>query len=59
MLVKRATSFFEKGMFMIFTALTESGTGTWDGDVGRRTRRLGDVGLGGKQTTLTIIALNL
>ena len=30
MLVKRATSFFEKGMFMIFTALTESGTGTWD-----------------------------
>ena len=30
MLVKRATSFFERGMFMIFTALTESGTGTWD-----------------------------
>ena len=57
MLVKRATSFFEKGMFMIFTALTESGTGTWD--AGRRTRRLGDVGLGGKQTTLTIFALNL
>ena len=36
MLVKRATSFFEKGMFMIFTALTESGTGTWD--VGRGTQ---------------------
>ena len=35
------------------TAVTKSGTGTWDGDVGRRrrtrgcgTRRLGDVGLG-------------